>query len=1458
MVLMQILPKAVVGSMNGGGIDIPPPPPPPRHSLQARQQILRSVESIGEVLTTSKDSRQKATYVVPPQPPPPPPERISRTFKDNDEEFQERGRRITARMDSINNFHPESGPPSRPQSSLNSEIGERTKPEIKESTLSADHASTDGSPSTIGGSGTGITAKNKLKDSNNPEVPPPPRPPPLVKSKIGERSKLETKESTLPADHASADDSSSTPSEKNLDKERQEINMYEENQPQPQQNRHERRYQQHDTLISNYYPEPQHHLMARQQEAHERARRQRHSPNSFANSSGSSYASSFKGFWGKVERSLDDLADLENKVAGQAQKMVNAAISTASTASKVSPSTLRSLAQSGAAAAASRSKLVTSLGNQSRKIPPSNAMGTNVPLKPYGQKYEIAREAKQKEQEQQQRELMHPISNENNGKATFQKKIIASKGGATPSPYDYPPEPPLSPSSDENHGENVVASKDSFDATAQQKTERLSDNSNPYDVRWELPPADTERRYQSEPSPPTDSSSQQRPFRPEDQNVNRDSQIEVGHGPRSGSSINGEPIRKSARPQPRSEQQKDPRDPHSRSNRLPWDTSSRDNQAPGSSHYRMRSEETRPNSQFDERGKPSWKRALQNLSLPPLPNLGKLRMPTFRRKNLDYSYGNLAAWDATDKDKGKRSGGIFGFFKRSASSSQSSSMSSNTLSRNSKQASSDIQPPLVASMISRCDNGKSTSLLSDDDKKASKTVGCYKAALDVLFVISFLLGFKLLFRLLFESDDIVVLLTSWQTSMEMALPRIGSVLSKVVKGDWVFFAFLYSYLFKFSNDKILDRKIDNIASSVAKTVKEESEYAQLYLRLLGATPMDRQLPGRLASIAKTQVSSLVAKSRLKFFVVIVLGSLTIMTVSAVGPIVMAFCSAMKNIVLLEEWRRWPISWEGLLGSASVVLQNLLRALESQSASALRGIVDNPTQFLFHLSMFVSLIVCTFLPSLEERRTITTKTSDQGDPDEDAVVTSTFESAEEWSRLGTSSASRLSMLSENGSIETALARWRSSRITPLDESIQRGPRLSTIVRLLGYAFVAVILASSPLLVSYFLVGQRQSLPNAGSIFSWDSMIDLTSLQLYFLGLVYYTFKKVTESLNDVSVVKTFQADLVSSKQELEESNKSNAEFRVMGSVSPTAGVVVRDLWAAHATKRAWAVRGVNFQCKNGEILVVLGEDGNGKTRLLTTIAETLLFPLKRTMTTNKVRGVITIGGLDATKWDRKMLKRRLGIFLSDVRMVADSASLFSGWTMEEILEPVDGLRSSNNDPLQQTSYTKAERSAMLLALKITGLYKTLLTRLPSKTSTIFTANEEDLRPTSLKPRSTVLSPGEWSKLMFARILAQTIYDNDNALASDDKVENSLLGSILLLDEPTMMHSEVDEVQLYRDLRLTGAATVISTNKWATGRFADHICVVKNGAIVEIGNHNELLARGPQQSLYAAKWHAMTLQ
>ena len=107
-----------------------------------------------------------------------------------------------------------------------------------------------------------------------------------------------------------------------------------------------------------------------------------------------------------------------------------------------------------------------------------------------------------------------------------------------------------------------------------------------------------------------------------------------------------------------------------------------------------------------------------------------------------------------------------------------------------------------------------------------------------------------------------------------------------------------------------------------------------------------------------------------------------------------------------------------------------------------------------------------------------------------------------------------------------------------------------------------------------------------------------------------------------------------------------------------------------------------------------------------------------------------------------------------------------------------------------------------------------------------------------------------------MLTQTLLDNENPARSETRIQNSLVGSLLLLDDVMMHMSEVEEAKLMSTLRTTGAATVVTSHKWATGRFADRIVVVKEGAIVESGTHNELLAKGPQHSIYAAKWHAMT--
>ena len=413
------------------------------------------------------------------------------------------------------------------------------------------------------------------------------------------------------------------------------------------------------------------------------------------------------------------------------------------------------------------------------------------------------------------------------------------------------------------------------------------------------------------------------------------------------------------------------------------------------------------------------------------------------------------------------------------------------------------------------------------------------------------------------------------------------------------------------------------------------------------------------------------------------------------------------------------------------------------------------------------------------------------------------------------------------------------------------RFGSVFRLVCYGIVSSAILVAPLLfcggLGTLAKGSDGVLPRC------DYLFDVGAVLLFTQHLVWKALSTTITAEDLKEKITRFVSalvDVVGERRRLLDAPPPDLTLR--GSFNPTAGIAVKDLWASHTTKRAWALRGANLHCQSGELLVLLGDDGAGKSRLLTSLAESIVSPPRRTLSSQRVRGSVSIAGLEVSKWNNNMLKRKLGLFLSGVRSISDTAQVLSGLSLEEILAPCDGLRTL--DPSHNPG--PAEKSAMMMALKLTGLYSTLLRRLPSKMSTIVTASEDDLSPNPLRPRCHVLSPSEWSKLLLARVLAQSIFDNENSVGKADSTANTLMGSVLLLDDPTLHLSEVEEGRFLRDMRDTGAATIITSNRWATGRFADKVAVLKDGAIVEFGTHSELLARGPRASIYAATWHSMT--
>jgi ATP-binding cassette, subfamily B, bacterial len=98
--------------------------------------------------------------------------------------------------------------------------------------------------------------------------------------------------------------------------------------------------------------------------------------------------------------------------------------------------------------------------------------------------------------------------------------------------------------------------------------------------------------------------------------------------------------------------------------------------------------------------------------------------------------------------------------------------------------------------------------------------------------------------------------------------------------------------------------------------------------------------------------------------------------------------------------------------------------------------------------------------------------------------------------------------------------------------------------------------------------------------------------------------------------------------------------------------------------------------------------------------------------------------------------------------------------------------------------------------------------------------------------TELSTGEWQRISLARAFLRQ-------------------SPILVLDEPTSAMDAWAEAQWLRTFRrlARGRTTLLITHRFTTAMYADCIHVMDEGAIVESGSHDELLARGGR---YAQSW------
>src|SRR6476661_2165802 len=217
---------------------------------------------------------------------------------------------------------------------------------------------------------------------------------------------------------------------------------------------------------------------------------------------------------------------------------------------------------------------------------------------------------------------------------------------------------------------------------------------------------------------------------------------------------------------------------------------------------------------------------------------------------------------------------------------------------------------------------------------------------------------------------------------------------------------------------------------------------------------------------------------------------------------------------------------------------------------------------------------------------------------------------------------------------------------------------------------------------------------------------------------------------------------------------------------------------------WAIRNLSFELKAGEKLALVGENGAGKTTLVKLLARLY----------DPTEGRILLDGYDLREYDPAELRQEIGVIFQDfVRF-----QLPAGQNLA-----VGRISERDNQPRIEAA--AAQSLADTVIQKLPQGYEQMIGRR-------FNGGVD-------------LSGGEWQKIALGRA-----YMRD--------------AQLLILDEPTAAldaRAEYEVFQRFKDLT-QGKTAVLISHRFSTVRMADRILVIEHGQFVELGSHEELLARG----------------
>jgi ATP-binding cassette subfamily B protein len=216
----------------------------------------------------------------------------------------------------------------------------------------------------------------------------------------------------------------------------------------------------------------------------------------------------------------------------------------------------------------------------------------------------------------------------------------------------------------------------------------------------------------------------------------------------------------------------------------------------------------------------------------------------------------------------------------------------------------------------------------------------------------------------------------------------------------------------------------------------------------------------------------------------------------------------------------------------------------------------------------------------------------------------------------------------------------------------------------------------------------------------------------------------------------------------------------------------------------ALRGVDVEVAAGEIIALVGENGSGKSTLTKLLAG--LYPPQA--------GALTWNGVDYADLDIGTVRDQIAVLFQDYihfELTLAANVHFGRWRR----------------PPDERTLALAAGAAGAGSI-VAGLPQGWATRMGPQ----YQGGRE-------------LSGGQWQRLAIARALFRD-------------------APLVILDEPTAALDPRAEAALFGDVRslFAGRAVVLVSHRFASVRTADRIYVLHEGQVVEVGTHDDLVARG----------------